>query len=263
MSKRASTIVLALLASVAVISTLLLVQYYVESFANQSQYDALSVRKSEAEASASPEGSDLSPGGTSGGDVGSKILPQYRELATENADMVGWIRIPGTVVDYPVMHTPNAPQYYLTRNFSGQRTNSGSIFMDARYDPARPQNLILYGHNMKSGTMFGVLSAYQREAFTRQHDVIYFDTLTEERCYEVVACFTTAVTGTVSARTIYDYVDLDQAAELEQYSSLIRAHGGSDESLAAGQPGDYLTLSTCTGDSDTRRLVVVAQRMRE
>lgn len=263
MSKRVSTIVLTLLALVAVISAFLLVQYYAESFADQRLYDALSDRKGEAAASQLPDVSDSVPGTTPEGDLDLGTLPQYRELAAANTDMVGWIRIPDTVVDYPVMQTPDSPQYYLGRDFYGEYTSSGSIFMDARCDPVLPQNLILYGHNMKSGTMFGVLSEFQRAEFARQHSEIYFDTLTEERRYEVVACFTTAVTGTSNDRTIYDLVDLVHTVDRELFASTIRGSSGVDVGWTGGAGDQFLTLSTCTGSSDARRLVVVAQRVMD
>ena len=90
------------------------------------------------------------------------ILPEYLPFYEQNNDMVGWIRLDGTVIDYPVMHTPDyvdengiIGQKYIHRDFNGEESTSGAIFIDFRctMDP-RSDNLILYGHHMRNGTMF-------------------------------------------------------------------------------------------------------------
>ena len=89
-------------------------------------------------------------------------------LITENADCIGWLSIDGTNISYPVMHTPSDPQKYLRRNFYGKYSQSGVPFLDRRCD-LQSTNLIIYGHNMKNGTMFSDLKRYVDRDFLNAH----------------------------------------------------------------------------------------------
>ena len=90
----------------------------------------------------------------------------YRNLYLENADMVGWIQIEGTSIDYPVMQTPADPNYYLKHDFEKHYTDYGCPFMQADCDALAPSdNLIIYGHNMKDGSLFADLAKYGSKDF--------------------------------------------------------------------------------------------------
>lgn len=104
--------------------------------------------------------------------------PTERNLAPlfeQNRDYIGWLCIPGTTLDYPVMHTPDALLKYLRRDFFGNRSQSGVPFLDWRCT-LTDDNLILYGHNMKSGTMFAGITAYRDQNYRDAHPVIEFKT---------------------------------------------------------------------------------------
>ena len=107
------------------------------------------------------------------------ILPELKEAYERNPDMVGWIRIDGTEVDYPVMYTPGE-DYYLYRDFDKQESKQGCIFIDkhATLEP-RDTNLLFHGHNMKDGSMFRTLLEYKKESYYKEHPTIHFDTLYE------------------------------------------------------------------------------------
>jgi len=96
-------------------------------------------------------------------------------LITENADCIGWLSIDGTNISYPVMHTPSDPQKYLRRNFYGKYSQSGVPFLDGRCD-LQSTNLIIYGHNMKNGTMFSDLKRYVDRDFLNAHRTVKFET---------------------------------------------------------------------------------------
>ena len=96
-------------------------------------------------------------------------------LITENADCIGWLSIDGTTISYPVMHTPSDPQKYLRRNFYGKYSQSGVPFLDGRCD-LQSTNLIIYGHNMKNGTMFSDLKRYVDRDFLNAHRTVKFET---------------------------------------------------------------------------------------
>lgn len=95
-------------------------------------------------------------------------------LITENADCIGWLSIDGTNISYPVMHTPSDPQKYLRRNFYGKYSQSGVPFLDGRCD-LQSSNLIIYGHNMRNGTMFSDLKRYVDRDFLNAHRTVKFE----------------------------------------------------------------------------------------
>ena len=118
----------------------------------------------------------------------SAVERNIQALITENADCIGWLSIDGTNISYPVMHTPEEPQKYLRRSFYGQHSQSGVPFLDGRCSTAGG-NLIIYGHNMKNGTMFSDLKKYLNTDFLNAHrtvrlettDGVFFFTVTEVR----------------------------------------------------------------------------------
>ena len=96
------------------------------------------------------------------------ILPQYQKLYEENSDIIAWISISGSVVDYPVMFTPEDPNYYLYKNWNKEESKSGSIFIDGR-STENTENIIIYGHKMRNGSMFGSLEKFKNEEYYQQH----------------------------------------------------------------------------------------------
>lgn len=112
----------------------------------------------------------------------------YRSLQRQNEDFVGWVRIEGTRIDYPVVQTPEQPDYYLHRDFDRQYSSYGIPYMaeGCRYEEPGT-NLMIYGHHMKNGSMFAALQNYTEEAYYRQHPYIQFDTVDRAGSYEIVA----------------------------------------------------------------------------
>ena len=109
----------------------------------------------------------------------NSLLAVYRALAEQNADMVGWIRIEGTTIDYPVMQTPDDFNFYLRRNFDKEYSNLGTPYIQENCDLKTSNNLILYGHHMLDGGMFSDLDLYKKKSFWEKHKTIRFDTLDE------------------------------------------------------------------------------------
>ena len=117
------------------------------------------------------------------------VLKKYEKLYQKNKKLVGWIKIDGTNIDYPVMQTVNN-EYYLDHNYDQEYDKNGSIFMDKDCDAAHPNdNMIIYGHHMKSGKMFGNLNMYAKESFYKEHPSISFDTIYEEGTYDIMYVF--------------------------------------------------------------------------
>lgn len=150
-------------------------------------------------------------------------------LITENADCIGWLSIDGTNISYPVMHTPSNPQKYLRRNFCGKYSQSGVPFLDGRCD-LQSINLIIYGHNMKNGTMFSDLKRYLDRDFLNAHRTVIFGTADGIRYFTVTEVLKTNTS--------------------DAWYNRITAKGGSR----------CLILSTCYGsDKDGRLLIIAAE----
>ena len=109
-------------------------------------------------------------------------------LFEANGDCIGWICIPNTAVNYPVMFTPEESQKYLRKNFEGEYSVSGVPFFDGASTP-ECDNLIVYGHNMKNGTMFSEVTQYRNKAYWEEHPCIEFETAGGLRIYQVFAAF--------------------------------------------------------------------------
>lgn len=112
---------------------------------------------------------------------GNDFLPQYQALYTQNSDLAGWIQIDGTSINYPVMQSKQDPDFYLKHNFEKADSPHGCPYVQASCDLQTPSdNILVYGHNMKDGTMFSDLLQYKRESFWEQYRIIQFDTLTAQ-----------------------------------------------------------------------------------
>lgn len=190
-------------------------------------------------------------------------LYQYDALWQENQDMAGWLFIWGTRVDLPVMCTPKRPEFYLRRAFDGSYALSGSLFLNPDWTP-EANHAIIYGHKMKNGTMFGELELYADETYAKAHP-IRFDTLTEEREYDVLAAFYSRV-YTDRDRNVfryYQYTDLSEESTFVKYVSQVRTEGLYDTGLEVQFGDRLLTLSTCSYHQENGRFVVVAVQNQE
>ena len=147
-------------------------------------------------------------------------------LIAENADCIGWLSIDGTNISYPVMYTPSEPQKYLRRNFYGKYSQSGVPFIDGRCS-LQSTNLIIYGHNMKNGTMFSDLKRYVDRDFLNAHRTVKFETVDGIRCFTVTEILRTDITD-----AWYDRI--------------------------AAEGGRQLILSTCYGSGKDGRLLIIA-----
>ena len=123
----------------------------------------------------------------------TKILQKYESLYNENNDLIGWIQIDGTNVNYPVMYTPSNKNFYLHKNWKKQESKIGLPYLDERCNIENSDNLIIYAHNVKGDKMFGGLKKYKNEEYYKNHKLIKFDTLYEEQQYEIISVFITKV----------------------------------------------------------------------
>ena len=177
-------------------------------------------------------------------------------LQAENPDCVGWLTIPDTPVDYPVMFTPDEPERYLRRDFYGNSASGGTPFLDGRNKPqAEGQNLIVYGHNMLDGSMFKPLLQYLTPNFRQTHQDIYLELNGAQYRYQVIASLETS-----SRSLVYAYTDLSDTAKMESFRSMLLEETGLD---TIPQAEGYLTLSTCNNQGGNSRLLVIAVLVEE
>ena len=173
-------------------------------------------------------------------------------LIEQNPDTAGWIYIEDTNVDYPVMHTPSEPQKYLHRNFNEEKSFSGVPFLDARCS-RDSHNLLIYGHNMKSGTMFADIKGYLEQPFRDEHPILEWETIAGCISYEVFA-----VARIDMADKWYSFVDAANEAQYNELIDYIISASLYDTGIRPKYGQQLVTLSTCYGSSDDDRLIIVA-----
>lgn len=189
------------------------------------------------------------------------MLKRFEALYEENNDLAGWISISGTGIDYPVVQSDDE-EYYLHHDFYGEEDRHGCLFVKAIADVNTPgTNFVIYGHNMKDGAMFGNLDLYRKESFYREHPVIFFDTLYEDRTYEVMAVFNSQVYGSEDdVFKYYQFYQADTQEEFDYFYDNIKKLSLYDTGVTAEFGDTFLTLSTCAYHVDDGRLAVVAKR---
>lgn len=189
-----------------------------------------------------------------------EVLPRLQEQYEKNPDLAGWLTIPGTRIDYPVMYSPDEPERYLHANFEVSYSFAGLPFLDAACD-TESGNRIIYAHNMLDGSMFRTLLKYQQKDFWQRSPVISFNTLYEEQEYEVVAAFYDKVYKKSDTNfKFYQFYDTSDQSRFDEAMAYYREHALYDTGVTA-QCGDlFLTLVTCAYQTENGRFVVVARK---
>ncbi|MDE6845878.1 MAG: class B sortase [Lachnospiraceae bacterium] len=191
-----------------------------------------------------------------------EVLEEYQTLYNKNKSLIGWLKIDDTNIDYPVMQTANN-EYYLDHNYNQEYDKNGSLFLDKDCDVVhRSTNLIIYGHHMKSGKMFGNLNKYSSEDYYKNHSTIQFDTIYEKGTYEVMYVFRSRIYN--EDEVVFKYYQfLDAASEKEFESNMqeMAALSLYDTGVTASYGDELLTLSTCDNSEADGRFVVVAKRV--
>jgi sortase B len=198
---------------------------------------------------------------TDAADPDDPVLAVYAQLHQENPDLAGWLYIEGTDLDYPVLYTPDDPEYYLRRAFDGSYAYSGSLFVGAGCTPDGT-NVIIYGHHMNTGTMFGELLNYKNVSYFNEHPTIHYDTLGETGEYEVLAVFYARVYTSADTDVFryYQYTDLSDESRFNEFVSQAKAASIYDTGVDAQYGDRLITLSTCSYHTTNGRFVVVARR---
>ena len=193
---------------------------------------------------------------------GSDFLPWYLELHNENPDMVGWIQIENTKINYPVLQTSvDNANYYLYRDFDKKDSVRGSIYAWEKCDVFEPSdNITLFGHNMKDGTMFAYLGNYYDKATWEENPLIFFDTLTESHVYKIFAVFKTSCTDNVGF-AYHQMVDAENEETFNEFVATCKQLAFYDTGITPVYGDKLLCLSTCEYTIDNGRFVVAAVRI--
>ena len=218
-------------------------------------------------------------------ETNGKVIPMQTAEKTEkmeevyemNDDSAGWLKIDGTVIDYPVMQTPSDEQFYLNRDFNGKYSAYGCIIADTDSvigtgtaaedytDGTRPStNIILHGHNMKNGTMFGGLDKYRDKSYEKSHSIIKFSSLYEDREYEICAVFLSQVYKKKQTDVFkyYQFFNAENEDEFNDFYDNIKKMSMYDTGVDASFGDEFITLSVCAYHVDNGRLVVVGKRIK-
>ena len=245
-----------------VTSAVLLIIYFSESDAQATIYDELAEKLEQAKETAAEEpGEDpyvtvLAPDGSS-----MKILPEFQTLYEENPDIAGWISIDGTALNYPVVYKPTSKDFYLRKNFYGEKARQGCLYIQetCSISPASDQ-IVIFGHNMKDGSMFACLKNYLKKEFYDAHKVITFNTLTERASYEIFTVFT-ASASVDNDYPFYQYINLSSEYTFLDFVAPAMTKSVYDNGVQPQFGDKILTLVTCEYSQENGRLVVMARKI--
>ncbi len=238
---------MAMFGSVFIISALLLVRYAINTFEGKQLFSELAAMHTTS---------------AQGPDSDSPILEDLQAIYELNNDVVGWISIEGTNVNYPVMQTPKDSDYYLHTSFYHEYADEGCLYVRAACDVFKPSdNVTIYGHNMLNGSMFRHLHKYKEQKFYKDNKYIQFDTLYERHTYEIIAVFQTS--GTYGKGFAYHLFDTARTAEeFDAFVDECKRLSLYDIETTAEFGDKLITLSTCDKTAlENGRLVVVAKRI--
>ncbi len=186
------------------------------------------------------------------------MISKYYALYQQNNDLTGWLKVDGTNIDYPVMYTNDGNDFYLKRGFDKEKNSSGMLFMDYECSFNDSDNIIIYGHNMRSGTMFAELLKYKDKSFYDANGYISLDSLYNTGRYKVIGAF---YAKKKTNFTYYEFVNAQNEQEFNDFVIKVKELSlyETNEKAAYGQ--QLLTLSTCSYNSSDERFVVVAKKV--
>ena len=264
MKKFVYTLTIILLLLVFGISAFFIGSYILEGKQQQEKFDALSEIKESAKENATKPTEETDPEGTFGAVElrdENGMLVEYGEIYKLNEDTVGWIRIDGTELDYPVMQTPDRPNFYLYRDFEKKDSARGCIYAREECDINEPSdNITLYGHNMRDGSMFEVLNDYVYKEAWDNNPLIFFDTLYEYHVYKIFAVFKTEASIDKGFK-YHNMIDASSKEDFDNFVSTAKRLAFYDTGITPQYGDKIICLSTCEYTLENGRLVMAAVRI--
>ena len=254
MNRKIYIIISVVLAAVLAVSTFFIIRNKMDSAKQNEVYDNLA-EIVEDEPDEENEGITYSED--------KDYLAEYYELYQQNNDMVGWIKVDDTNINYPVMQSIDEPNFYLKHKFDKTYSAYGCPYVQENCDVQKPSdNIIIYGHHMNDGSMFTGLMKFTDKSFWENHKTIEFDTLTDQNQYEVIAVFKTVVyTDSEESFKYYEFTDAENAEDFDEYVAKCKELSLYDTGVTAEYGDKLISLSTCEYSHNNGRLVVVAKRV--
>jgi len=266
MKKIVYILAIVLLVLVFAVSAFLVGNYIVESREQAEKNAALSALKDSIKETAtqSTDPAETTPEGTfSEAEFRDEngMLMEYSEIYAQNNDLVGWIRIDGTKLNYPVMQTPEHPNFYIDHDFEGKDSAWGAIYAREECDIYEPSdNITLYGHNMRDGSMFAPLNDYVYKETWENNPLIFFDTLYEYHVYKIFAVFKTEATIGRGFK-YHNMIDAENKEDFDQFIATAKELSFYDTGITPQYGDKIICLSTCEYSLENGRLVVAAYRI--
>ncbi len=193
------------------------------------------------------------------------IIGKYAGMWKENSDIIGWVKMEDTKIDYPVMQTKEDPEFYLHRSFKKEYSDSGTPFMDADSDIFIPtSNWLIYGHHMKSGIMFHDIVKYEQQDFYQKHPTFKFDTIYKggQGTYQIIAAgYSKIYNEDENVFKYYQYADIDSKERFDEYVAGVKSISVYETGETAEYGDQLVTLSTCTYQTEDGRFFVVGKRI--
>ena len=273
MSKKLLIAMIALLLVVCGVSTYIHIKNKNESEENKKTYETVAAEVAATADSAAPTATEapVNPytdaaqnGNTNGnGGTGGNYQSYTTTMtASANPDMVGWVKIDGTNVNYPVMQTKENPDYYLNHDFYKNESVYGCPYVQANCDVKTPSdNVIIYAHHMNDGSMFANLELFRSKDFWSSHKTISFDTLDTKANYDILAVF--AIPVDESDKNTFKFYEFVNSYDPDHFSTFVakcKALSFYETGVSAKYGDKLLTLATCEYTNENGRLVVVAKR---
>lgn len=188
------------------------------------------------------------------------ISSRFQKIRRQNADIIGWLSIEG-LLDEAVVQRDNT--YYLRRDYRGYHNVNGALFLDESIDlKSRPYTLMVYGHNMKTGAMFGSLRNYEKLTFYHNNPFITFDTMYEDGRYVIFSV--TSLSLNAKDFNYFSFAKMNSLniAWRKEAIATLKSHSLYSTSIDVQPEDQILLLVTCVDDDEERR-IVAARRIRD
>lgn len=260
---RKKLVLIALFSILLVYSLVSLVSIYVRDYNNEKQIKALAEMR---DMERNTDETNTGEGAAAPSPVIEKtqertMLPEFQALYKQNPDIVGWLTIDGTRMDYPIMQNHQDEEFYLNHDFDGEINKNGLPFLDENSSIDDSDILLIHGHHMKSGAMFAELMKFKKESYYKEHTVLQFSSLYEKEQYEIVAVILSKVYLETDEDFKYYQIDNVQSpAEFESYMQNIAELALYDTGVSAQYGDKLIVLSTCEYSTEDGRLAVVARK---
>ena len=192
-------------------------------------------------------------------------IARLKEVIKKNSEIVGWLEIPNTNINYAVVQgTDN--DYYMTHNYLKEQSNNGSLFLDYKYNWDKPSsNLLIYGHNKNDNQMFNDLLKYKDESFYKENSIFRFTTLNEDSNYKIISVFYSKVyyKSDKDVFRYYFFIDAENESDFSNFVNNCIQSSIYNTGQIATYGDQLITLSTCSYHTEDGRFAVVAKKITE